>query len=147
MTKCDSLERSTGKYVQPLTYYVQHDDSRQNLLTREDSAQYQSLQAKNMNYISIYSIPTESSTSRQVTPKGSHSGPKTPAKNNDASLRQAQLRSKLTAPAQLGHHHQGNYHRGNHHQDNKDVVYTSLDVRQREYSRMYDAPQSNPAKH
>ena len=142
MTTCDSLERSTGKYVQPLTYYVHHDDSRQALLTRQDSSHYQSLQTKNMNYISIYSIPTESSSSRQVTPSNSLSGERTYANNDEVSIQQVQPRSGVMTLAQVDHRYQGS-----HHQDNEEVPYTSLDLRQREYSQMYTTPQNNPGKH
>ena len=147
MTKCDSLERSTGKYVQPLTYHVHHDDSQQALISKEDSGQYQSLQTKNMNYISIYSIPIESSSSRQVTPTSSLSEERKYANRTDVSLQQGQPRSGPRAPVEVDRRYQGNGYQRNRHQDKEDIPYTSLDLWRREHSQMYTTPHSNPANH
>ena len=147
MTNCDYLERSTGKYVQPLTYPVHHDDTQQALISKEDSGQYQSLQTKNMNYISIYDVPIESSSSRQVTPTNSLPEERSYANRSDVSLRQGQPKSGLRAPVEVDCRYQGIGHWGNRHQDKEDIPYTSLDLWRRERSQMYTTPHSNPTNH
>lgn len=85
-----------------------------------------------MNYISIYSTPTEPVTSRQATPTNSLTGERVYA-NDEACYPEVDSISNLTVLAEV-----------DHHQPSRVIPYAALDLRHREDPQLYTTPQNIP---